>query len=115
MSHPITSSNSTTAPSHACPVGYRTTYIESTEFEATMAEYEQSTRSPEAPHPRYRIRIERSSPTAETIAAILTWHGGVCLDSEAARVFEIPSEAAYDAALIVVRSVYGWTSVEPHY
>jgi hypothetical protein len=109
MSHSITSPNSTIAPLNVCPVGYITTHV----FKANLSEYAQSVRSPEAPYPRYRIQIVRSSPEAETIAAILTRHGGVCLDSEGARIYELPSEAAYDKALIAVRSVYGWTSVEP--
>ena len=62
---------------------------------------------------RYQIQIQRSRREAETIATILRRHGGVCVDFGATRIYELPSEAAYDAALSAVRSVHGWTSVEP--
>jgi hypothetical protein len=71
--------------------------------------------SPEAPAIRYQIQIRRSRREAEPIATILRRHGGICVDSGATRIYEFPSEAAYDAALIAVRSVHGWTSVEPRY
>jgi hypothetical protein len=115
MSHSLTSPSLSTVAPNFCEIGTRRTRVKSTEFEVKMAEHEQSMRSPKVPDPRYRIQIGRSSPAAETIATILTWHGGICLDCGAARVYELPSEAAYDAALIAVRSVYGWTSVEPRY
>jgi hypothetical protein len=80
-----------------------------------MAEHGQPIQSPAALSLRYRLQIGRSGPVAERIAAILARHGGVRLDSGEVGIYELPSEAAYNAALIAVRSIHGWTSVEPRY
>jgi hypothetical protein len=112
------------------------------EFEAAMAEYkrrsgrrfptwsevlevlrglgyakpgDQAAPRPEAIFTRHRVRISRNGPEGRSIAANLSRHGGVCVDSGSACIYEFPSEAAYDAALMAVRSAYGWTSVEPRY
>jgi hypothetical protein len=70
---------------------------------------------PEALFTRRRVRIRRNGPEGEAIAVNLSRHGVVCVDSGVSRIYEFASEAAYDAALMAVRSAYGWTSVEPRY
>jgi hypothetical protein len=115
MSHSITSFNSTTASLSVCPFCHQPLHADPTKFATTMGAQERPMRSPGALYLRYRLQIRRSGPKAETIAAILARHGGVCLNPEAAKIYEFPSEAAYDAALTAVRSVYGWTSIERRY
>jgi hypothetical protein len=85
------------------------------DLRTTQAGREHPARSSDVPAIRYQIQIQRSRREAETIATILRRHGGVCVDFGATRIYELPSEAAYDAALSAVRSVHGWTSVEPRY
>lgn len=85
------------------------------DLRTTQAVREHPARSSDAPAIRYQIQISRSPREAEPIATILRRHGGICVDSGATRIYELPSEDAYDAALSAVRSVHGWTSVEPRY
>jgi hypothetical protein len=85
------------------------------DLRTTQARRGRPSTSPESPAIRYQILIRRSSREAEPIATILRRHGGICVDSGATRIYELPSEADYDAALTAVRSVHGWTSVEPRY
>jgi hypothetical protein len=71
---------------------------------------------PREGHPgrrRPRVRIDRDQPAAATIAAALAHHGGVRVETGAARIYEFPSPAAAEAALGAVRAAHGWTSVEP--
>jgi hypothetical protein len=87
----------------------------SLDLRTRLARRDRPSTFPEAPAIRYQILIRRSSREAEPIATILRRHGGICVDSGTTRFYEFPSEAAYDAALTAVRSVHGWTSVEPRY
>jgi hypothetical protein len=115
MSHSIASINSTAASLNVCPFCHQPLHADPTTFEATMGEQERPMRSLGAMYLRYRLQIRRNGPKAETIAAILARHRGVCINPETAKIYEFPSEAAYDAALTEVRSVYGWTCVERRY
>jgi hypothetical protein len=68
---------------------------------------------PRVPRARHRVRIRRGGPELRPIAEILGRYGGVGLGLRADRIYAFPSGVACDAALMMVRSIYGWTSVEP--
>jgi hypothetical protein len=136
--------NSTTARSTIDPAHQQPMFAEAAELEEAMAEYKRRSgrqfptwsevlevlrglgyakpepRDPTSPtadlaSSRPRLQIRRDCLGAQAIDAILTRHGGVCVDSGASRIYEFPSRSACDAALVAVRSAYGWTSIEPRY
>ena len=68
---------------------------------------------PRAPRAPLRVRIRREGPELGPIAETLGRYGGVGVESRADRIYDFPSQTARDAALMKVRSIDGWTSVEP--